>query len=61
MPKAHKILFCACFIMFFIAVAHLALFMHEASKDRLPIPIVARAIVIIATFQVGFEISSLVR
>jgi len=51
MPKAHKILFCACFIMFFIAVAHLALFMHEASKGRLPIPIVARTIVVIATFQ----------
>jgi hypothetical protein len=50
---AHKILFGACFVMFLIPAAHLALFVHQASSDFLPSPAVAKAMVILATFQVG--------
>jgi hypothetical protein len=53
MPMAHKILFGACFVMFLIATMHLALLIHEASNGVLPTPTVGRALIILATFQVG--------
>jgi hypothetical protein len=53
MSMAHKTLFGACFVMFLIAGAHLALLMHEASNGLLPTPAVGKALIILATLQVG--------
>lgn len=41
--------------MFFIAAAHLALLMEEASGGILPTPGVGKALIVLATFQVRYN------